>query len=126
MNSLLDPSNSVDSVPFEEVKLVLALSWQKGRWTGSDGGVGGYGEVLALMADADRYEYPDPMACSKNLVHDMADRFPLIAATDESVLMMQQLSSCILEADAYEKVDEVRRKCAGMVLKAMGFIESGL
>jgi hypothetical protein len=40
----------------EEVKLVLALAWQKGRWDGSDGGRGGYGDVLAYMAQAERYE----------------------------------------------------------------------
>ena len=41
---------------FEEVKLVLALAWQKGRWDGSDIGPYGYGAVLSAIARAERYE----------------------------------------------------------------------
>eukprot|EP00984_Skeletonema_dohrnii_P029991 scaffold21033_cov71-Skeletonema_dohrnii-CCMP3373.AAC.1 len=49
VQSLLDPvefkaSYPDSEVPFEEVKLVLGLAWQRGRWDGSDGGPGGYGE----------------------------------------------------------------------------------
>merc|ERR1719282_1135055 len=57
VDSLLDPvefkaSRPESEVPFEEIKLILGLAWQRGRWDGSDGGPGGYGTVLEIMAEA--------------------------------------------------------------------------
>lgn len=115
--SLRDPA-------FEEVKLILGLAWQNGRWDGSDGGIGGYGEVLREMARADRYEGGDDYSacaeCNMYFIEDVCTRFHLIAA-DDQVKEMQ----AILE-NVGNDIDSSRRKCAGMVLKAMGFIEKGL
>lgn len=115
--SLRDPA-------FEEVKLILGLAWQNGRWDGSDGGFGGYGEVLREMARADRYEGGiDAKVCANcnhYFVHDIYARFHLIAS-EEDVKEMQKI---IQESE--DDIDACRRKCAGMVLNAMGFIEKGL
>jgi hypothetical protein len=105
---------------FEEVKLILALAWQRGRWDGSDGGPGGYGEVLAALAGARRYERGDEDECSINLIQDMQDRFRLLNPQDEDLEMMENFFA--LEPD----IDAIRRCCSGLVLKAMGFIENGL
>lgn len=109
---------------FEEVKLILGLAWQNGRWDGSDGGVGGYGEVLNLMAQADRYEggyeVDDCTRSNELFVQDMCSRFHMIAPDDQ----VQKMNSMIDETG--NDTDACRRKCAGMVLKAMGFIEKGL
>ena len=105
---------------FEEVKLILALAWQRGRWDGSDGGRGGYGEVLSAMADARRYENGDENDCSRVLTQDMADRFALLDPLLEDRVMMQNVFD--LEPD----IDAARRRCSGLVLKAIGFVENGL
>ncbi|KAL3905073.1 MAG: hypothetical protein SGILL_009825, partial [Bacillariaceae sp.] len=105
---------------FEEVKLILALAWQRGRWDGSDGGRGGYGDVLGAMADARRYEDGEEEDCSRILVQDMADRFALLDPLVEDRVMMQNVFD--LEPD----IDAARRRCCGLVLRAMGFIENGL
>lgn len=102
--------------PFEEVKLVLALAWQRGRWDGSDGGPGGYGEVLNAMAQARRYEVGDE--CDRLLVQDMKERYHLLDPTDADKEAMLSLDG--------EDVDGARRQCSGLVLKSMGFIENGL
>lgn len=106
---------------FEEVKLVLALAWQRGRWDGSDGGEGGYGEVLTAMAEASRYETDDDEVSSTRLVNDMTRRFRLLAPTTEQEQAMQSTAS-ILETD----FDAARRQCSGLVLAAMGFVDKGL
>ena len=62
MEALLNPKDVSDETlssivsvdesrqpPFEEVKLVLGLAWQNGRWDGSDGGRGGYGDILVAI-----------------------------------------------------------------------------
>lgn len=105
---------------FEEVKLVLALSWQRGRWDGSDGGRGGYGEVLASMADAHRYDYGDEDECSRRLVQDMLDRFELLKPDGEDLNLMRAIY------DPEPDIDAIRRRCSGLVLKSMGFIDDGL
>jgi len=105
--------------PFEEIKLILALAWQRGRWDATDGGSGGYGEVLSMMAKANIYELEDQDACSKILVQDMMDRFNLIAssaALDEMDILSKGCSD----------TDTLRRKCSGLVLREMGFITNGL
>jgi hypothetical protein len=105
---------------FEEIKLVLALAWQQGRWDGSDGGRGGYGEVLAAMADADRYEIGGEEECSLRLTEDMQARFHLLNPDAEELETMQTLFDD-LETDT----DAARRRCSALVLEAMGFIENG-
>jgi hypothetical protein len=104
----------------EEVKLVLALVWQKGRWDGSDGGVGGYGEVLSLMAEATQYEVGDPTTCQRRLLTDMQSRFPTLKPTDAEVDQMMSLS---LED---QDVGRSLLVCSGLVLRTMGFVEQGI
>ena len=106
---------------FEEVKLVLALAWQKGRWDSSDGGRGGYGDILAAMADGSRYETDDDEENSIRLVQDMTARFHLLGPTKEQIDKMEQVLG-ILEKDT----DLARRKCSGMVMEGMGFVTNGL
>ena len=103
---------------FEEVKLVLALTWQNGRWSGRDGGPGGYGEVLELMAAAKRYETGSPEECARALVSDMAARFHTLDPDPDQISLMEAISK-------EEDVDISRRRCSGLVLEAMGFIETG-
>mmetsp|Transcript_917 Transcript_917/g.1597 ORF Transcript_917/g.1597 Transcript_917/m.1597 type:complete len:201 (+) Transcript_917:59-661(+) len=105
--------------PFEEVKLILGLTWQRGRWDGSDGGVeGGYGEVLRTMAAAERYETEDEVSNSILLVEEMKERFHSIA-TQSALREMQKLDCYAEDAD----IDGIRRKCAALVLSEMNFIE---
>jgi hypothetical protein len=123
VRNLLEPADLLKSrVPenFEEVKLVLALAWQNGRWDGSDGGPGGYGDVLAAMAEADRYEVGSDEECSRRLVEDMRGRFALLEPSDEERKGMTSLWD-----DAEHDVDKAQRRCCGLVLRAMGFVENG-
>jgi hypothetical protein len=106
---------------FEEVKLILGLAWQRGRWDGSDGGRGGYGDVLAVMAQAERYESTSEEESSRHLVIDMKDRFHLLRPSEDDLEEINNLVS-YLKSDS----DAARRKCSGLVLKAMDFIENGL
>jgi len=111
-------NNSDDVLNFEEVKLILGLAWQNGRWSGKDGGEGGYSEVLQRMADAQRYEVgPD---CEALFVKDMAERYHLLKP---DVADAQEMKGCC-EADQNVQVSKL--KCAGLVLKSMGFLEDGL
>jgi len=112
-----------DNIDFEEIKLVLALAWQRGRWDGSDGGPnGGYGEVLQLMAQAQRYEEGDEIECSARLVQDMQARYHLLHPSSEQVQAMASLD--YRDGDA-SKIRTARNRCAGLVLQAMGFVENG-
>lgn len=106
---------------FEEVKLVLALAWQRGRWDGTDGGRGGYGEVLGAMAKATRYESDNEKENANRLVADMTSRYHLLSPTKEQEEEMRTIST-LLETD----FDAARRKCSGLVLLAMKFVENGL
>ena len=111
-----DPKN------FEEVKLVLGLTWQRGRWDGSDGGRGGYGEVLQAMAEAKRYEEGTEEECATRLVEDMQARFQLLNPSEEQRTAMSTLWD---EVEA-GTVNLALRRCSGLVLEAMGFVESGI
>lgn len=106
---------------FEEVKLVLALAWQKGRWDGSDGGPGGYGEILQNMADAKRYELGSEDECARCLVQDMQARFVSLNPNQDQLAAMDSLWDEV-EPDA----DAAQRRCSALVLEAMRFIENGL
>ena len=105
---------------FEEVKLVLALAWQRGRWDGSDGGRGGYGDVLHYMAEAKRYEDGSAEECAVRLIQDMQARYGLLRPSSKQETAMQNLMvDC--ESDVYR----AQRRCSGLVLKAMGFVKNG-
>lgn len=121
VENLLAGKKTQNEPSVEEIKLILALEWQRGRWDGSDGGKGGYGEVLSRMAAAKRYEAGSHDVCLQRLVEDMADpnRFSLLGATKEEV---QEMESCLLCGNP----EDGFRRSAGMVLSAMGFIERGM
>lgn len=104
---------------FEEVKLVLALAWQRGRWDGSDGGKGGYGDVLKHMAEAKRYEQGSEAECSRRFVQDLQARFHLLRPSSEEADAMASLRC---EGD---EIFDARYRCAGLVLQCMGFVENG-
>lgn len=111
--------NSGEPTNFEEVKLVLALTWQKGQWTGRDGGPEGYGQVLELMARAKRYEEGSEQDCAKNLVSDMAERFHLL---EPEAALQERMDALWQDAEDF---DAARRICSGLVLESMGFVETG-
>ena len=140
IQALLNPSESNDAnnlrdPPFEEVKLILGLTIQRGRWDGTDGGRnGGYGEVLYTMAEAQRYESNDEEMNAKLFVQDMSERFHLIANNEfeedvddassslvDSTDMMKQIMN-----DHMDDFDMMRRKCCGLVLQKMGFVQLGM
>jgi len=124
VQSLLGPSAASPSQPsFEEVKLVLGLAIQRGRWDGSDGGPGGYGDVLAEMANAQRYE-TDGTEESRmiSFVVDMKHRYGLLNPSQEDLEMMKSID--VSNGDtAIDELDAARRICSGLVLKSMGFID---
>ena len=108
--------NGKGPTSFEQVKLVLGLAWQRGRWDGSDGGPGGYGEVLNEMAKAKRYEIGND--CDVLFVEDIKERYHLLKPNDADMDTMMTIDT--------NDVDVARRKCSGLVLKSMGFIDGGL
>ena len=122
INSLILTDDTAKAIDFEEVKLVMALAWQNGRWDGSDGGVGGYGDVLSMMANAKRYE--ENVEDGKTLLfRDMQERFHLLDPNNEDEIMMKQLLDNSDNNDI--DIDTTLRCCSGLVLKAMGFIQNG-
>lgn len=132
VQSLLDPvefkaSYPDSEVPFEEIKLILGLAWQRGRWDGSDGGPGGYGEVLSIMVDARRYEDDDEVISALNFIEDVGKRFGTISRNAEELKRMKSIANDVRGKHAEkEEVFMDRREVAGMVLDAMGFIQTGL
>lgn len=132
VTNLKNAQGTEDDLPsdFEEIKLVLALAWQRGRWDGSDGGKGGYGEVLEYLVVADRYENGSEIAWSKRWISDLASRFQLLQPSADHVSIMESLlhESSLIAEDAYREISVVyraRRRCSGLVLQEMGFIENG-
>lgn len=126
-NALHQPQNEV---PFEEVKLILGLAWQRGRWDGSDGGANGYGEVLQTMATAIRYENEDDVISAINFIQDVTAKFSTISKSEGKLNRMKDMANaCKGGHSSIINIDEVfmdRRICAGLVLEAMGFVENGL
>lgn len=133
VQSLLEPAkykaqHPETEVTFEEIKLILGLAWQKGRWDGSDGGPDGYSHVLQTMASARRYENEDEVLSAFNFIEDISERFHTIRSSEESLTRMKSIVIDVREKhDAgSEEVFLVRRICAGMVLYEIGFVENGL
>ena len=122
------PSDSSPEVSFEEVKLILGLAWQNGRWDGSDGGPEGYSHVLSTMAAAHRYENDDEVLSALNFIEDVSKRFHTISRNEDELNRMKCIAIDVREKHdaSVEEVFMVRRICAGMVLDAMGFVENGL
>jgi len=105
---------------FEEVKLVLALAWQKARKK-CYGGLETYGELLDEMAKGQRYEEGTEEFCSMLLVQHMQKRFFWLYPD-----VQDKISMNILLYDCDDDFDWIRRRCSGLVLKAMEFEEIGL
>mmetsp|Transcript_24766 Transcript_24766/g.51871 ORF Transcript_24766/g.51871 Transcript_24766/m.51871 type:complete len:250 (+) Transcript_24766:45-794(+) len=135
---LLDGGRAEEDVSFEELKLILGLAWQKGRWDGSDGGVGGYSEVLGLMAGGERYEIDGEdgeVVSAWNFVEDVSGRFEKIARGAKELEIMEKVADRALSMKGkYGSLNEEDRRevfvarmiCAGLVLDSMNFVDSGL
>ena len=109
----------------EEIKLVLALAWQKGRWDGSDGGEGGYGEVLEEMIKG-FYDTKDEEENARMMIIDLASRYPFISESSSELDVMEKIANQAIEVENMETLESLRFECCEMVLKAMGFVERGL
>jgi hypothetical protein len=123
VKNLIDPAPDIKSREpqnFEQVKLVLALAWQNGRWDGSDGGPEGYSQVLETMAKAQRYERGSEEECAGRFIHDLKSKFSLLEPTPDELSAMMSID------EAESDFDRSRRQCSGLVLQAMGFVDSGL
>lgn len=114
VNALIEADGS-DGLDFEEVKLVLALVWQKARKTGLES----YGVVLDEMAKAERYEVGDDEDCSRLFVQDIQKRYIWLDPEVDDKVAMNLLW---YETEDY---DVARRRCSGLVLKSIGFIKDG-
>ena len=125
-SSIIQEADSSRSPPFEEVKLILGLTIQRARWDGTDGGSGGYSEVLGIMAKAQRYESNDDESNSKLFVKDMVDRFHLIAGNEIGDEAMDQDKIKEIVNECANDYDMMRRKCAGLVLRKMAFVDLGM
>ena len=124
---------------FEEVKLILALAWQKALQNGHGGGGGGgelrpYGEILDAMVQAERYENKavagsgperddddDDKNNSLLLVQDMQKRYFFLTPEVDDKIRMN-----LLLYDGEEDWDWIRRRCSGLVLRALDFEANGL
>jgi len=123
INSLLKTTTETMNIDFEEVKLVMALAWQRGRGrNGSDGGPGGYGDVLAMMADAKRYEDDSDNNSKILLFRDMRERYYLLDPNNDDKIAMENLDEENNDGD----INTTLQSCSGLVLKAMGFIRNGI
>ena len=105
INDLIEADTT--KTDMEEVKLVMALEWQR-NWRC------GYGDVLEMMADARRYEEEGDPSPSSLLLMDTMERFHLLNPTKEDQATMGALKDS-------NNVDAALRTCSGLVLKAMGF-----
>jgi hypothetical protein len=139
VHHLLSAEGTIDDIPqdFEEVKLILALAWQRGRWDGTDGGKGGYSEVLQHLVTADRYEAKDgsdsDLDWSRLWIYDIQQRYHTLKPSPEQIKSMQNIVEIVqlqTNSNARSSCDDsviyrARRQCSGLVLEAMGFIENG-
>jgi hypothetical protein len=132
VSSLLNAQGTIDDLPtnFEEIKLTLALVWQRGRWDGSDGGKGGYGEILHYLVLADRYEDINEIVWSHRWIEDLMARFHLLRPSTDQISTMENLMDNVRSFTSSPDSDDsiifrARRQCSGLVLQAIGFIENG-
>jgi hypothetical protein len=116
VDALLIESSQTDKLDFEEVKLVLALVWQKARKTGLES----YGLVLDEMAKAERYEVGEEEECSRLLIQDIQKRYMWLEPEVDDKVAMNLLW---YETEDY---NVARMRCSGLVLKSIGFVEDGL
>uniref|UniRef100_A0A7S0FP45 Uncharacterized protein n=1 Tax=Minutocellus polymorphus TaxID=265543 RepID=A0A7S0FP45_9STRA len=108
---------------FEDVKLVLALAWQRARKFDPD--LESFGQVLDAMADL-RYENgndgEENMDGDRLLVQDLQKRYMWLKPEVDDKIQMNML----LYDHHDDDFDIVRRKAAGLVLKSMDFAVEGL
>jgi len=79
---LVDMVAGSSEVDWEDVKLVLALKWQKAAREGRDGGVQGYGYVMEQMRLA---KYEGSEAADLQLVTDMERRLDLLRGNTQDM-----------------------------------------
>lgn len=139
VQQLLTSQGTGKDIPqnFEEVKLILALAWQRGRWDGTDGGKGGYSEVLQHLVAANRYEVNNESHSDRDWslrwIDDIQQRYHLLRPSSEQLKTMQEIVESVniySDSDSSSICDDsviyrARRQCSGLVLEAMGFIENG-
>lgn len=125
-SSNMEEADTSRSPSFEEVKLILGLTIQRARWDGTDGGSGGYSEVLGIMAKGQRYESNDEESNSKLFVKDMVDRFHLIAGNEIGDQAIDQDKMKQIVNECANDYDMLRRKCTGLVLQKMAFVDLGM
>ena len=107
----------------DELKLILGLTWQRGRRDGTDGGPGGYSEVLFNLADCQFETFfacDDGISSQRNFLKDMKARYSLISKTDSDLQYVKDLS------EESEDLDHSIRSCAGYVLSSMEFVALGM
>jgi hypothetical protein len=122
-NLLLEDHEEAPRIPqdFEEIKLLLALVWQ--RYRNMSAGNKMYGDLLDQMADCrfDDEAGDDDEACSKLLVQEMQKRFIYLQPD-----VQDQIAMNTLLYETGDDYDLTRRRCSGLVLKAMDFEDLGL
>ncbi len=123
-------SNNNGEVSFEEIKLILALAWQRGRWDGTDGGPNGYRSVLQTMVDAHQYENENEIISSLHFIEDITSKYHSISRNAKDLHKMKDIANTIVHGKkkhaSMEEIFMARRMCAGMVLDAMHFVDNGL
>lgn len=123
---------------FEQVKLVLALVWQ--RYRNMSAGNKMYGDLLDQMVDC-RFEQEQAAAGGGGDDHDHDDHDDADAEAAASKLLVQEMQKrfIYLQPDVQDQIamntllyeagddyDLTRRRCSGLVLRAMDFEELGL
>ena len=74
------------------------------------------------MAEAKRYEEGTEEDCAKRLAEDMEARFKLLNPSEKQLAAMSTLWDDVADGSA----NLALRRCSGLVLEAMGFVESGI
>uniref|UniRef100_A0A7R9WV91 Uncharacterized protein n=1 Tax=Craspedostauros australis TaxID=1486917 RepID=A0A7R9WV91_9STRA len=114
-----DLLNTREPSDYEEVKLAMALFFQANRR--SSLAFQFYGEVLDLMAQAECYEGDDESMNAKLFVGDLQKRYGYI----EDVTPEEKIEMNTLFYECEEDWDLARRKCAGLVLTKLEYVELG-
>mmetsp|Transcript_28986 Transcript_28986/g.69162 ORF Transcript_28986/g.69162 Transcript_28986/m.69162 type:complete len:226 (+) Transcript_28986:3-680(+) len=102
---------SDEKLGWDDVKLCLALKWQRAAREGRDGGRGGFGDVMEMMRKC-KYEGSD--ANDDRLVQDMSSRLAMLPGAESSV------------ASGLPGREGQRRTVAARVLDRMDFVRIGL